>query len=113
LTGTLLQSQNLSGFFFSGQSAFNQNSTITENIGATGILGQTTPLTGTLTLNWSGNSSVQTRTATGTITLSGDISSSDVSTASPEPSTAWMSLSLVGLVALRYRSRLNGLSRSK
>ena len=93
---TLVQSLDLNGFFFSGQSAFNQNSSLTESIGATGVLGDAGSLTGTLALNWSGNSSVQTRAATGTITLAGDVAST------PEPSTALLlSLPLVGLIALR------------
>jgi hypothetical protein len=59
LTGTLLQPQDLSGFVFTGQSAFSASSTITENVGASGVLGQTVPLTGTLTLNWNGNASAK------------------------------------------------------
>jgi ligand-binding sensor domain-containing protein len=100
LTGSLLQPQDLSGFVFTGQSAFNQTSTITENVGASGVLGQTVPLTGTLTLNWNGNANSQARTATGTITLSGDLASV------PEPSTALLvSFAFVGLVALRSNIR--------
>src|SRR5215467_13836465 len=100
LTGSLLQPQNLSGFFFAGQSAFNQNSTFTENVGANGALGQTGSLTGTLTLNWSGNASSQARAATGTVTLSGDV------TSIPEPSTALLvSFAFAGLVALRSNIR--------
>lgn len=97
LTGSLLS--NLTSFSFTGQSAYNQNSTITENIAATGILGDAGSFTGTLVLNWTGNAGVQARSATGTITLTGDVSTV------PEPSTVLMLfVPLAGVVAMRFRS---------
>jgi len=105
LTGSLLPF--LTGFFFEGQSAFSQNSELTENVGASGILGDVGSLTGTLTLTWIGNSAAVARSATGTITLSGDIARV---AAVPEPSTALMLLlSMAGLVAIHgYRRRRCG-----
>ena len=99
LTGTLTQAQRISGLAFTGQSAFNQNASITENISASGVVGFTVPLTGTMVLNWSGNSTTQTRSATGTITLSGDLVASV-----PEPSTVSMLLAAAGLlIGMRLR----------
>ena len=81
---------------------FNQNSSFTENVSATGVLGTTVPLSGTLALNWTGNSSTQARNATGSLTLSGDI------TSVPEPSTALLlAIPIVGLV---LRRRVNSTS---
>ena len=100
ISGSLVQAQNINGFTFSGQSAFNANSTITENIGATSVLGDAGALTGTLTLNWSGNATSQARAATGTITLSGNINST------PEPSSALLLfVPMMGLLALRKATR--------
>lgn len=97
LTGTLLA--NLSSFTFGGESAFTANSTITENVSAAGILADLGSFTGTMVLNWSGNSTIQTRAATGTITLMGDVATI------PEPSSVLMLLApLAGLVAMRFRS---------
>ena len=105
LTGTLLQSQNLNGFIFNGQSSFTQNSAFSENIGAAGILGNATPLSGTLSLSWSGNSSVQARSATGSIVLNGDVTNT-AATNTPEPSTVLLlALSFAGLIAQRLRAR--------
>ena len=99
LTGTLTQAQRISGLVFTGQSAFNQNASITENISSSGVVGFTVPLTGTMVLNWSGNSTVQTRSAAGTITLSGDLVASV-----PEPSTVSMLLAAAGLlIGMRLR----------
>ena len=99
LTGTLTQAQRISGLAFTGQSAFNQNASITENISASGVVGFTVPLTGTMVLNWSGNSAAQARSATGTITLSGDLVASV-----PEPSTVSMLLAAAGLlIGMRLR----------
>jgi len=99
LTGSLFQASDLSGFTFTGESAFNQNSSFTENVSATGVLGTAEPLTGTLTLNWSGNSSAQSRSATGTITLNGNLST-------PEPSSAvLLLLPIIGLM-MRKKVRL-------
>jgi hypothetical protein len=78
----LVQAANLGGFMFIGQSSFNSNSSFIENITATAVLGHSGPFTGTLSLTWSGNSTVQARAATGTITLNGDVASV------PEPSSA-------------------------
>ena len=95
LSGSLVQSQKLSPFVFTGQSAFNQNSTFTENVSVTGILAFPSSLTGTLALTWSGNASVQARAATGTITLTGDVTT-------PEPSTALLLvLPIACLLAIR------------
>lgn len=99
LTGTLTQAQRISGLAFTGQSAFSQNASITENISASGVVGFTVPLTGTMVLNWNGNSTTQTRDATGTITLSGDLVARV-----PEPSTVSMFLAAAGLlIAIRLR----------
>jgi hypothetical protein len=73
VTGTLVQSSNVNGFALAGEAAYTANSTLTENIVATGILGITTPITGTLVLNWNGNPTSQLRNATGTITLNDDL----------------------------------------
>jgi hypothetical protein len=98
LTGSLFQPSDLSGFTFTGQSAFSPSS-FTENVSATGVLGTVVPLTGTLTLDWSGNSSIQVRSATGTIALIGNVNT-------PEPSTAvLLSLPLIGLM-IRKKFRL-------
>jgi hypothetical protein len=100
ITGSLTQPQNLGGFAFTGESAFNLTSSLTENISATSILGLPGALTGTLTLNWSGNASAQTRAATGTITLNGDL------VGTPEPSTALLlSLPFAGLLVSRKLRR--------
>ena len=99
LTGTLTQAQRISGLAFTGQSAFNANASITENISSSGVVGFTVPLTGTMVLNWSGNSTAQTRSATGTIALSGDLVASV-----PEPSTVSMLLAATGLlIGMRLR----------
>jgi hypothetical protein len=100
VTGSLTQSQNINGFIFTGQSAFSQNSSFTENISATGVLGHAGAFTGTLTLNWSGNAAVQARSATGAITLNGDIAGV------PEPASALLiSFPLAALLALRKLRR--------
>jgi hypothetical protein len=101
LTGSLFQSTNLSGFTFTGESVFNQNSSFTENVSAAAVLGTTVPLTGTLAVTWSGNSSVSARSATGTITLNGDVATT------PEPSTAvLLSLPFIGLMMRKkYRGQ--------
>ena len=99
--GTLVGSSNLSGFLFTGQNAFNANSSFIENISATGVLGQLSSLTGTLNLTWSGNSGAQARSASGTITLTGNIATA------PEPSTGLtLSLAALGFLAMRFRSKL-------
>ncbi|HEY3838782.1 MAG TPA: hypothetical protein VGL72_19530 [Bryobacteraceae bacterium] len=99
--GTLVQSQNLGGFLFTGESAFNANSSFTENLSATSVVGQAGSFTGTMTLSWSGNATVQARTATGTITLTGDVATS------PEPSTfLTFSLAGLGLMAMGLRSKV-------
>lgn len=100
LSGSLVQASNLSGFTFTGESAFNANSNFTENVSATGVLGTVVALTGTYVLNWSGNSAVQARAATGTITLTGDVS------AVPEPSTALLlSFPVLALIWRKVRAR--------
>ena len=100
LSGTLAQSQGLNGLLFTGQSAFNQNSSITENLSTASVLGQPGAFTGTLALSWSGNASVQARAATGTLTLNGDVASA------PEPASALLlSFPLVGLLASRRLRR--------
>ena len=99
LTGTLTQPSRISGLAFTGQSAFNANASITENIAANGVVGFTVPLTGTMVLNWNGNSTTQVRSATGTMTLSGDLVASV-----PEPSTVSMLLAAAGLlIGMRLR----------
>ncbi len=94
-SGTLVQSSKLSGFTLTGQSSFSQNASFIENISATGILGQLDALTGTLALTWSGNSTVQAKSATGLITLNGDIAST------PEPASALLFAVPFGLLVLR------------
>jgi hypothetical protein len=97
VTGTLVQSSIVNGFALAGQSAFTANSTLTENIVATGILGFPTQMTGTLVLNWNGNPTSQLRNATGTITLNDDLPSV------PEPSN--ISLMVLGGCTLLLASR--------
>ena len=102
VTGTLTQAGNLSGFTFTGESAFNLTSSLTENISTTGVLGHAGAFTGTLALTWSGNASVQARAATGTITLNGDVTT----TPTPEPTTALLlSFPIAGLLAFRKLRR--------
>jgi hypothetical protein len=96
VSGSLTQPQDIAGFALTGQTAFSQNASIAENISATGVLGDPGALTGSLALSWNGNSSVQARAATGTITLAGNVASS------PEPSTVLLlSLSIPVLLAFR------------
>jgi len=102
VTGTLTQAQNLNGLALTGESVFNLTSSLTENISATGVLGTAGAFTGTLALTWSGNASVQTRSATGTITLNGDVTTSST----PEPATALLlSFPIAGLLAFRKLRR--------
>lgn len=99
LSGTLTQAQRISGMAFNGQSAFSSSASITENISSSGVVGFTVPLAGTMVLNWNGNSTVQARGATGTITLFGDLVASV-----PEPSTVSMLLAAAGLlIGMRLR----------
>ena len=95
-TGTEFASLKINAFTLKGapvSPAFDANSSFTENVAATGVLGTVVPLTGTIQLNWNGNSAVQARSATGTIVLNGDVA------AVPEPSTVGLlSLPLLGLL---------------
>ena len=95
-TGTEFASLKINAFTLTGapvSPAFDANSSFTENVAATGVLGTVVLLTGTIQLNWNGNSAVQARSATGTIVLNGDVA------AVPEPSTVGLlSLPLLGLL---------------
>jgi len=98
-TGSEFASLKINGFTLTGapaSPAFNANSSFTENVAATDVLGTAVPLTGTLQLNWTGNAAAQARSATGTIILNGDVA------AVPEPSTmALLTLPLLGLLFRR------------
>ena len=102
LTGSLLG--HISAFTFTGQNSYSQNASFSENIAATGIDGVVGSLTGTFDLSFSGNSTQQARSATGTITLTGDVAASQQALAAvPEPST--ITFLFMPMLGLLFRKR--------